>query len=223
MDNKYVEDTSDLNVEGVEFYVKAEPDGYAYLDKEFTNKVNSKSLEHSFEMNDVVIVDNDKACRGVSMEKVDGAVLVSYLYPTTDNNTLSLVAKQVSSYDEYLITDVEIDPSEDLLGKVISDLQDSIEILEDKITGTLKYVTGYTGFSSKVEEQSGNYLALHNISNIGEPIFVEVVGGYSGPVQLDADGIIILKIANNNQKVKVTCGDLIKEYSLAELTLQEQE
>ena len=92
---------------------------------------------------------------------------------------------------------------------------------EDKITGTLKYVTGYTGFSSKTEEQSGNYLALHNISNIGEPIFVEVINGFSGPVQLDADGIIVLRIANNEQKVKVTCGDLVKEYSLSELTLQD--
>lgn len=36
-----------------------------------------------------------------------------------------------------------------------------------------------------------------------------------------ADGIIILRIANNEQKVKVTCGDLVKEYSLSELTLQD--
>ena len=172
-------------------------------------------------MNDVVVIDHGKSCRGISMEKVEDDIVVSYLYPSIDDNTAIVTPKQIKSFKEYLVTDTEIAPDEDLLGKVISDLQDSIEIEEDKITGTLKYVTGYTGFSSKIEEQSGNYLALHNISNIEEPIFVEVINGFSGPVQLDADGIIILRIANNEQKVKVTCGDLVKEYSLSELTLQD--
>lgn len=219
--SSYIERDVDVNVEGVEFFVKDTPDGYAYTDKDFVNKASYKNLEHIFKMNDVVVIDHDKACRGIAMEKIDDDIVVSYLYPTIDNNSVVVTPKQIKSYEEYLVTDTNIAPDEDLLGKVVSDLQDSIEIAEDKITGTLKYVTGYTGFSSKVEEQSGNYLAIHNISNIGEPIFVEVINGFSGPVQLDADGIIILRIANNEQKVKVTCGDLVKEYSLSELTLQE--
>lgn len=221
MNNEYIEQYSDINVEGVELYVKDTPDGYAYLDKDFTKKISYKKLEHTFKMNDVVVIDHGKSCRGISMEKVEDDIVVSYLYPSIDDNTAIVTPKQIKSFKEYLVTDTEMSPDEDLLGKVISDLQDSIEIEEDKITGTLKYVTGYTGFSSKTEEQSGNYLALHNISNIEEPIFVEVINGFSGPVQLDADGIIILRIANNEQKVKVTCGDLVKEYSLSELTLQD--
>ena len=221
MNNEYIEQYSDINVEGVELYVKDIADGYAYLDKDFTKKISYKKLEHTFKMNDVVVIDHGKSCRGISMEKVEDDIVVSYLYPSIDNSKVIVTPKQIKSFDEYLVTDTEIAPEEDLLGKVVSDLQDSIKIEEDKITGTLKYVTGYTGFSSKTEEQSGNYLALHNISNIGEPIFVELINGFSGPVQLDADGIIVLRIANNEQKVKVTCGDLVKEYSLSELTLQD--
>lgn len=221
MNNEYVEQYSDINIEGVELYVKDIADGYAYLDKNFTKKISYKKLEHTFKMNDVVVIDHGKSCRGISMEKIEDDIVVSYLYPSIDNSKVIVTPKQIKSFDEYLVTDTEIAPEEDLLGKVVSDLQDSIKIEEDKITGTLKYVTGYTGFSSKTEEQSGNYLALHNISNIGEPIFVEVINGFSGPVQLDADGIIVLRIANNEQKVKVTCGDLVKEYSLSELTLQD--
>lgn len=36
----------------------------------------------------------------------------------------------------------------DLFDKTVSDLQNDIVIGEDGISGTLKYVTGYTGFSS---------------------------------------------------------------------------
>lgn len=219
--NSYIERDTDLNVEGVEFYVKDTSDGYAYLDSDFVKKVGFNKLKHTFEMNDVVIVDHGIRCRGIAMQISGDDAIVSYAYPGEANNALAFIPKQIRSYLEELLTDVNIASDFDLLGKVVSDLQESIEITDDEITGTLKYVTGYTGFSSKVEEQSGNYLALHCTSNTEEPIFVEVINGFSGPIQLDEDGIIILRIANNEQKVKVTCGDLVKEYSLANLTLAE--
>ena len=49
MDNKYVEQYSDVNVEGVEFYVKAESDGYLYKEAACENKVTATELKHSFE------------------------------------------------------------------------------------------------------------------------------------------------------------------------------
>ena len=49
----------------------------------------------------------------------------------------------------------------DLFGKVAADLQSSIVIGANKITGTSKYVTGYTDFSQTPALQSGNYLAIH--------------------------------------------------------------
>lgn len=61
---------------------------------------------------------------------------------------------------------VEITPSPasaDLFGKTAPDLQlDDIAVINDEaITGTVKYVTGYTGYSGNTEWQEGNFLALH--------------------------------------------------------------
>ena len=44
MNNEYIEQYSDINVEGVELYVKDTADGYAYLDKDFTKKISYKNL-----------------------------------------------------------------------------------------------------------------------------------------------------------------------------------
>ena len=73
------------------------------------------------------------------------------------------------------------------------------------ITGTLKYVTGYTGFSGDPNEQEGNYLVLHCESDDADSITVELVGGVSGrgEVTLDADGLIIVRVSNNKQKIVV--------------------
>lgn len=39
-------------------------------------------------------------------------------------------------------------------------MQSNISVSDFSITGTLNYVSGYTGFSSDENEQSGNFLAL---------------------------------------------------------------
>lgn len=68
--------------------------------------------------------------------------------------------------------------------------------------------------------QSGNYLVLHCTVNDSTPITVEVVNGISGPVTLDADGIIVLRIADKDtQSVRVVSGNITKTYSLTGLTV----
>ncbi len=126
-----------------------------------------------------------------------------------------------------MTVDTDISSSEDLFGKTISDLQENITVSGTAISGTLKYVTGYTGFSSKTDEQSGNYLAIHCTvpDTTGATITVEVVGGTSGPSTLDADGIIVDKIANSNQKIRVVASkegfaSVTKTFTLTGLTLQ---
>lgn len=85
-------------------------------------------------------------------------------------------------------------------------MQENIAIGSDRISGSLKYVTGYTGFSGKTEEQSGNYLAL--ICD-GEPsadeVTFELVNGTLGhPVTLDEDRIIVVRITDTeNQYIVV--------------------
>ena len=89
-----------------------------------------------------------------------------------------------------------------MLGKSVTDLQSNITVGSNAITGSLKYVEGYTGFSSKTEEQSGHYLAFHSESNGADSIVVQ--HGEGKPVTLDSDGIIILWITDVNNNVKVT-------------------
>ena len=125
--------------------------------------------------------------------------------------------------------DADISASEDLFGKTVSDLQENVSIGNGAITGTLKYVTGYTGFSSDTEMQSGNYLVIHAADANADSVTVEVVGGTSGPRTLDSDGIIVLRIANKNtQTVRVISykdgvSKDTKTYSLTGLTLESAE
>ena len=126
------------------------------------------------------------------------------------------------------VVNTDIAADFDLFGKVTGDLQSDIVVGDSGITGTLKYVTGYTGFSSDVTMQEGNFLAIKcetpNLST--ETITVEVVNGVSGAVTLDADGVIVLRIADKDtQSVKVTATrsgltTWTKTYSLAGLTIQ---
>lgn len=120
-----------------------------------------------------------------------------------------------------LTVDSNISASEDLFGKTVNDLQENVVIGENSITGTLKYVDDYTGFSSDPTMQSGNYLTIHCEVNDDTPITVEVVGGTSGPRTLDSDGIIVLRIADKDtQTIRVVSGDITKNYSLTGLTVE---
>ena len=67
-----------------------------------------------------------------------------------------------------------------LLGKSAADLQSNVVINGDEIAGTLNYVTDYTGFSSIVSDQEGNYLAL-KVSTIPE-------NGVTTTVELSGSG-----------------------------------
>lgn len=123
--------------------------------------------------------------------------------------------------------EADISSSTDLLGKSVTDLQSNITIGSDSVSGTLKYVTGYTGFSGDSAEQSGNYIALKcdGIPEADE-VTVELVGGTVGhPVTLDEDRIIVLRIANTETQyivVKATKGGVTmsKTLYLTGLTLE---
>ena len=90
-------------------------------------------------------------------------------------------------------------------------------------------MTDYTGFSGDVAEQSGNYIALHFESEDADSITVELLGGVSGrgEVTLDADGILIARISDTSQKIRVRAykDDTVANVmtlSLAGLTLDEE-
>lgn len=119
-----------------------------------------------------------------------------------------------------MTVDAAIPSTLDLLGLNVEDLQENISIGDDNvISGTLKYVTNYTGFSSNIAEQQGNYLALHfNAPNV-DGVTLSVNGS-----TLDSDGIIVLIVDSNTKKVRVTASkagypDVTKTYTLTGLTL----
>lgn len=110
------------------------------------------------------------------------------------------------------------DDSIDLFGKKASDFQQNMVIGESDIAGQVKYITGFTAFSSKVEEQSGWYIALKAVANKDGAVLK------MNNVALDADGIQIVRVPDKSKKVKVEAilGDehITKLFTLQGLDLE---
>lgn len=104
-------------------------------------------------------------------------------------------------------------------------MQENIAIVNQKITGTLKYVTGYTQFSGVEEEQSGNYLAV-KITD-GNAASIKVSKDGENYKSLDSDGIVITRLTDvSTQKLYIesTTAESTKinyTYDLSGLTLNE--
>ncbi len=86
-------------------------------------------------------------------------------------------------------------------------------------------MTGYTGFSSKVDEQSGNYIALDIAPKSGFPesLTVEVKGGTSKLLQSDHQAVLKIKDTNKQSiLIKATNKGATetKEYLLTGVTLK---
>ena len=120
------------------------------------------------------------------------------------------------------------DPSTTRYGKEVDDLQSNIEINEGsrQILGTLRYVTGYTGYSEEVEKQSGNFLALDFAATPDNAVVtVELIGGETegSPVEVE-NGWAVFRITDRKQKIKVksVSGENIIErvYGLGSLKLK---
>lgn len=131
--------------------------------------------------------------------------IMEYVQETPGNTNPAILKQMVDEYvaaqnnelAAYTI-DADIADSVDLLGKKASDLQEGVFIVDGKVFGTLKYVTGYTGFSGRADEQEGYYLALHYACEDADSIKVN-------GVTLDEDGlhILIMKKKGGNIKVEV--------------------
>ena len=95
----------------------------------------------------------------------------------------------------------------------------------DSVTGTLKYVDDYTGFSSKLSEQSGHYIAFQCEANQpGTTITAKI----SKTSTLDSDGIAVFRVSNKDSQTLTVVAkkegfeDVTRVFSLSGLTLGEQ-
>ena len=99
--------------------------------------------------------------------------------------------------------DVKADVHPTVFSKNVSDLQANVEVTGNQVTGTLHYVTNFTGFSGDPELQEGNYLALSfDTEPAADKICVEFVGALTthGPQELDSDKDICVRITDKNKQ-----------------------
>ncbi len=97
--------------------------------------------------------------------------------------------------------DVEADVHASVLGYTVSNLQSDVVVNSNEITGTLAYVTDFTGFSGDPELQKGNFLALSFDSDpAADKMTVQLMGAQVTPneIELDADKDCVLRITNKD-------------------------
>ena len=119
-----------------------------------------------------------------------------------------------------------VDDKSNVCGRNAEELQSDIEVRDDTITGTLKHIDGYSGFSGIPSEQSGNFLALSFEADEGSEIITELVNGTKGPVKVD-DGFCVYRLTDKETQtitvtVKKDTEESVKEYSLSGLACSEE-
>ena len=101
-----------------------------------------------------------------------------------------------------------------VLGKTVSELQENVYVNDNSVQGILNYVTGYTQFSGKPEEQEGHYIALQFEASDGATVTIQTIGGLDDTrvVTLDSDMDAVIYVKSTKEKLRVTCslnGDVI--------------
>ena len=115
--------------------------------------------------------------------------------------------------------------NEDLFGKTAADLQTGVSFGDSAVTGTLKYVDDYTGFSSKVEEQSGNYIAFLCEANVDGAVITATMDKTS---TLDSDGIAVFRVRDKSSQTLTVVASkegyesVTKTFSLSGLTCESE-
>lgn len=85
---------------------------------------------------------------------------------------------------------------QDLLGKTAGDLVgEDLKVLNDgTVTGTFHYVTGYTGFSSNEEEQSGYYFPFKLGSSVSGETMTFKKNGVPTKTDIPFDADIVFRV-----------------------------
>ena len=135
-------------------------------------------------------------------------------------------------YDLILVVKPDLQSS-NRYGKAVSTLQENDVIINDKsISGTLKYVSGWTeAYGSDPVENSGNFLCVTVETTPSAVVTVATKGGFHDDrVATVEDGFIVTHVKSNAQKLIITSTlnggtaneqKIVKEYSLSGLKLNQ--
>ena len=112
-------------------------------------------------------------------------------------------------------------PEGEVLGMNVSDIQD-VKIEDTKVTGTSKYLESFPEFSDNAK---GNFLAVKcEEATKGETINWELSEAtVKGSGTLDEDGILVVQLHTNTQKLTLKNEETSKILDLTGLTLSPQE
>lgn len=92
------------------------------------------------------------------------------------------------------------------------------------ITGTLKFVDDYTGFSGNPELQEGNFLVFH--AAVADVDGVTITATMDNTSTLDSDGIAVFRVRDKSSQTltivasKEGYDSVTKVYSLTDLTCE---
>ncbi len=114
--------------------------------------------------------------------------------------------------------------------KTVQDLCENVSLDGDNVTGALNYVENWTEFSSKSDENTGNFLPLYFEEAKGKAkgtVKCELKGTgakVKKPVSVDSkDGLIVFKIHNQDNTIEITSKEKeTKTLTLTSLELRQE-
>ena len=114
--------------------------------------------------------------------------------------------------------------------KTVQDLCENVSLDGDNVTGALNYVENWTEFSSKSDENTGNFLPLYFEEAKGKAkgtVKCELKGTgakIKKPVSVDSkDGLIVFQVHNQDNTIEITSkGKETKTLTLTSLELRQE-
>lgn len=204
---------------------------YLWSDKDFTKKLTANEFVDGFYKNMVVMLADDPdeelsiVCNLLQIYKSGSFALGTVKGDGEEVTVFSAGSAGMDVSPEAQTTTV--------LGKLVSALQSANTAVSNAgvVSGTLNYVTGYTGYSGDPTEQAGNFLALKVGSHQStydhtESYVVKLLvdGVVKRTVTLDSDKNLVVRVTDKNKQKLVFEGVIdgdpfTKEISLTGLTL----
>ena len=159
------------------------------------------------ENTDCIFASDNTASVEVSTDGVvtavsSGSATVSVEYDGKEDTIEVVVDGVVTPKREEISKDIltVANLTDTMLGKSVSDMiGDNVKVMNDgSVTGTLKFVDNFVGFSSKVSEQSGHYFPV-KLTQSGTKMTLKTNGtAKANKTDMNFDPELLLRVTDNN-------------------------